>query len=123
MREEQRLLPPEVARAMMLDWLRGVPQAEVCRRYGVTPVQYQRQKYYHKAAVLADVRSDILARRESGQTTDQIAADLGFALAVVNAVAAGTLLARGPEPRRAGPRYTCTVTPRGRVSCRRATSQ
>lgn len=118
MRDGQRLVPDDRLRQMMLDFLRGVPQAEVCRRYGVTPVQYQRQKYYYKASVLADVRAEVLAARAAGRPTAEIAEGLGLPLATVNAVAAGTLLARGPAPRR---RTTCTVTPRGRVVCRTVT--
>jgi len=116
-REDQRLLPPDRLRAMMLDALRGETQAALCARYGLTPVQFQRQKYYHRAAALEGVRREVLARLAAGETTAEAAAALGLPLAAANELAVG--VARPPAaPARRPATRTCTVTALGRVVCR-----
>lgn len=87
-----RLLPDEVLRALMLAWLHGEGTAEVCARYGLTRIQYQRQKYYYRRKVLADLRAQVFAMRDDGRNSVEIGVALGIPHETVNKIIARNLL-------------------------------
>jgi hypothetical protein len=85
-----KLLPDDILKAMMIDWIKGKEITEICIEYKITRIQFHRQKY-HKDRMLADYIREVRLLRDQDLNSKDIGSILGIPYEQVNIIIATML--------------------------------